>query len=157
MVSVGLLEEDARATREGEDPEDLAGSADQTRLLTSPSQAARTEGGRHTLAVRAKGPWTVKVEQPRPADAPRKVSFSGDRETATGFFRMSRGTKDFEITHRGEGRFAVRLLDENGKNVGKSLAKKKGPFQDSKSVRVPRDGIYLLQVDADGPWTVRAR
>lgn len=156
-VSVGLLDEDGGATRIGEDPDDPTGSANRTRLMTSSSQAAGTDGGRHQLAVRAKGPWTVRVEQPRPADAPRKVSFSGDRETATGFFRMSRGTKDFEMTHRGEGRFTVRLLDENGAKVGKSLAKKKGPFRGSTSVGVPRDGIYLLQVDADGPWSVRAR
>ena len=91
-LSLGLLEEDG-ATRVGEDTENATDSASRTRLLTSSSQATRTEGGRHALFVRAKGPWTVKVEQPRPADAPRKVSFSGDRETATGFFRMSRGRR----------------------------------------------------------------
>ncbi len=156
-VSVGLLDEDGGATSIEEGPDNLTASPNRSRLVTSSSQAAGTDGGRHALAVRAKGPWTVKVEQPRPADAPRKVSFSGDRETATGFFLMSRSTKDFEMTHRGEGRFMVRLLDENGTKVGKSLAKTKGPFRGSASVRVPRDGIYLLQVEADGPWTVRAR
>ena len=158
-VSVGLIDEDGGATRAGEEPDNRTVSANRTtRLLTSSSQAAGTDGGRHALAVRAKGPWTVKVEQPRPTDAPpAPASFSSDRETATGFFRMSRGTKDFEVTHRGEGRFTVRLLDENGAKVGRSLAKEKGPFRGSRSVRVPKDGIYLLQVEADGPWTVRRR
>ena len=156
-VSVGLLEDGDGVMRVGDYLENRTGSAPRPRLLTASSQAASTDGGRHALTVRANGSWTVKVEQPRPADAPRTASFSGDRETATGFFRLSRGVKDFEMTHKGEGRFTVRLLDENGAKVGRSLAKVKGSFRGSRSVRVPRDGIYLLQVEADGPWTVRRR
>ena len=29
-----------------------------------------------------------------------------------------------------------------------------GPFDGSQAVTVPEDGIYLLQVEANGPWTI---
>ena len=121
------------------------------------SQTVQTKAGQHALDVQADGPWTIKLEQPRPSSAPQTTRFSGEHTTATDFFWLSRGPKSFEMTHQGDGKFAVRLLDRNGAKVGKSLVNGKGSFKGSKSVLVPRDGVYLLQVEADGPWTVRAQ
>jgi hypothetical protein len=35
------------------------------------------------------------------------------------------------------------------------LANEIGAFDGSKAVRIPKDDIYLLQVDAAGPWTIQ--
>jgi hypothetical protein len=120
------------------------------------SQAVQTKAGRHALDVQVDGPWTIKLEQPRTSSAPQTTRFSGNK-TATNLFKLSRGPKRFEMTHRGNGKFTVHLLDKNGAKVGGSLANAKGLFKGSKLVRVPRDDVYLLQVEANGPWSIRVR
>jgi hypothetical protein len=130
----------------------------ETGLVQGSSQALQTKAGRHALDVRANGPWTLKIEQPRPSSAPQTTRLSGNGKAATGLFKLSRGQHRFEMAHKGNGRFSVQLLDKNGAKVGGKLVDKKGPFDGStRSVRVPKAGIYLLQVEANGPWTIRLK
>jgi hypothetical protein len=121
------------------------------------SQAVQTKAGRYALDVQMNGPWTIKLEQPRTSSAPQTSRFSGNHKTATNLFKLSRGPKRFEMTYRGNGKFTAQLLDKNGAKVGGSLANAKGSFKGSRSVRIPKDGIYLLQVEANGPWSIRVR
>jgi len=78
-------------------------------------------------------------------------------EAATDFFELSRGLKTFYMTHQGNGHFSVHLLNKDGAQVGMEslLANDVGPFDGSKAVRVSKDDVYLLQVDANGPWTIQ--
>lgn len=59
------------------------------------------------------------------------------------------------MTHQGDANSIVDLLDENGASavpmVG--VVNEIGPFEGSQAVTVPDDGIYLFQVEANGPWT----
>jgi len=59
------------------------------------------------------------------------------------------------MTHQGNRNFIVQLLDENGEQVSTSLVNEIGRFDGSKAVRVPRDGVYLFEVQADGSWTIQ--
>ncbi len=61
------------------------------------------------------------------------------------------------MTYQGERNFIVWLLDKNGAKVpGGLLANETtGPFEGSRAIQVPKDDIYLLQVQADGPWVVQ--
>jgi hypothetical protein len=151
-LTVRLLDED------GAQEVAVGGSlTNETGLAQGSSQAVQTKAGRHTLDVRANGPWTVEIEQPRPSSAPQTTRFSGNGKAATGLFELSRGQQRFELAHKGNGRFSVQLLDKNGAKVGGKLVDKKGPFDGSRSVQVPKAGIYLLQVEANGPWTIRLK
>lgn len=119
------------------------------------SIALQTSAGEHLLDVQANGPWTINVEQPRPSNAPKSRSFSGDSKTATALFELSGGLTTFEMTHQGDANFIVDLLDENGASVSPmGLVNEIGPFNGSKALAVPGSGIYLLQIEANGPWTI---
>lgn len=119
------------------------------------SIALQTSAGEHLLDVQANGPWTIDIEQPRPSNAPETRSFSGNSKTATSLFELSGGLKKFDMTHQGDANFIVDLLDENGASVSMmGLVNEIGPFDGSKALSVPDDGIYLLQVEANGPWTI---
>ena len=120
------------------------------------SNAAQTKAaGQHVLDVQARGPWTITIEQPRPSSAPETTSFSGDSTAITDFFQLPGGLTRFNLTHQGSSNFIVKLLDRDGAPVGGALVNEVGSFEGSKAVRVPEDGIYLLQVGADGPWTIQ--
>jgi hypothetical protein len=120
------------------------------------SQAVQvTQAGQHLLNVQADGAWGLRIEQPRPSDAPATTSFSGNTKTATELFRLSGGLHTVRMTHQGDANFIVDLLDENGASVTlMGLVNEIGPFDGSQAVTVPEDGIYLLQVEANGPWTI---
>jgi hypothetical protein len=59
------------------------------------------------------------------------------------------------MTHQGDRNFIVNLLDKNGADAGRgALVNEIGPFNGSKAIQIPQDDIYLLQVEASGPWTI---
>jgi hypothetical protein len=47
----------------------------------------------------------------------------------------------------------VHLLSREGKWVD-LLANEVGDFNGSKAVGIKRDGIYILNIKADGPWKI---
>jgi len=117
-------------------------------------------GGKHLLDVKADGNWTVEVEQPRPSSAPRTTSFSGDDDTATSFFWLSRGSKRVDMTNPLEGKLAISLLDADGRVVESGLASETeqagqaSPDTISRTVDIPESGIYLFNVRTNGLWTI---
>lgn len=94
---------------------------------------------------------------------------------ATDPFTLESGLTVVEMTHQGEGHFVVDLLsaardetaaservefssDKTGKSnteVAIALADERGPLDVSKAVKVPTSGKHILDVKADGPWTVK--
>lgn len=80
----------------------------------------------------------------------------GAGQRASDLFALPAGLATFEIRYTGTGPFSARLLDEEGEVV-EELARATGPFAGSKAVRIPRDGRYLYDVGASGPWEIRLR
>ncbi|HWH09119.1 MAG TPA: hypothetical protein VNX21_07955 [Candidatus Thermoplasmatota archaeon] len=137
-----------------------AGTGEQEALLVNEIgayDAARyvsVPPGRYVMDVTADGAWSVTVAQPRPTDgrAP-PTSDAGDRDAAPEPLRLSRGLHRFAMTHQGEGNFIVWLLDAQGRQVD-LLANEIGPWEGEAAIGVPRDGVYVMDVVADGPWTI---
>ncbi len=116
--------------------------------------------GEHVFDVKATGPWTVRVEQPRPSDVPSPTTFSGDDDTATPLFQLSEGPKEITATNPAGGKLKVSLLDGEGNEVG-SLPENESnqtegepPANLSSTVDIPEAGVYVFDVRADSLWTV---
>jgi hypothetical protein len=116
--------------------------------------------GEHMLDVKATGPWTVRVEQPRPSNAPSPTTFSGNDDTATPFFQLSEGPKEITATNPAGGKLEVSLLDGDGNEVGSlpedesDQTKGKLPTILSSTVDIQEAGVYIFDVRADSLWTV---
>ena len=93
--------------------------------------------------------------KPEPEPPAEPIEFSGTGPQATEEFDLSAGLARFEMTHQGESNFIVELLDDEGAQVGSSLMNEIGLIDSSQAVQIPEDGSYLLNVDADGAWTIR--
>lgn len=119
------------------------------------SYAQQVIAGQHVLDVMADGGWNITIEQPRPNSAPETRSFEGTAKTATDFFQLSSGLHTVTLTHQGDGNFIVDMLNRDGVSVDPmGLVNEIGPFEGSTTVTVPEDGVYLFQVEANGPWTI---
>ncbi len=132
---------------------------------TGPVDASRAVGirtaGEHVFDVKATGPWTVRVEQPRPSDAPSPTTFSGNDNTATPLFQLSEGPKEITATNPAGGKLEVSLLDGDG-NEAESLPEDESgrtegklPTTLSSTVDIQESGVYVFDVRADSLWTVK--
>jgi len=59
------------------------------------------------------------------------------------------------MTHDGSRSIFIWLLDDQGSNVGGPLVVHTGIFDGSKAVGIDKSGTYILDIRADGNWTVR--
>ena len=57
------------------------------------------------------------------------------------------------MTHDGRSNFIVVLFDDQGKRFS-SLVSEIGPFDGSTAVGIDRSAVYILDVNADGNWTI---
>jgi hypothetical protein len=57
------------------------------------------------------------------------------------------------MQHTGTSNFIVHLLDSSG-NIVEFLANQIGSFTGSAAVGITQPGIYLLDITADGEWSI---
>ena len=116
-------------------------------------------GGQFSLNVDANGLWTIEALQPGKAEQAIASSlpqtFMGPGPLATPLFTSNGGALRLTMKHAGKSNFAVTVLDSQG-NLIDLAANVIGSFDGSKVVRLPRQGTYLLVVEADGPWSIGA-
>lgn len=118
------------------------------------SRAFGLPEGIYSLRVTAVGGWVVGIEDPTPAEAPVPPrSFSAVGSRATGVFRTGGEPVVFHMLYEGEGQFTVTLMELTGVPVS-LLANAEGPYSSSKIKVLSRDTFYLLDVQAEGPWTI---
>jgi hypothetical protein len=112
------------------------------------------DAGSYVLDISADGPWQVVIDQPRyGSGALVPANFSGHGMTASGPFQVSHTSLvRFQMHHGGSSNFSIWLLDWKGNHVA-LLANEIGPFDGSKGQSLPA-GVYVMQIDADGDWTV---
>lgn len=113
-----------------------------------------TTSGEYLLDIAADGDWTVKVEQPRPTTAPSvPQNFTGKGQQTSEFFSTGKGLATFKMTHQGSHNFSIWLLNDKGQRV-ELLVNEIGAFDGSKALGISKEGIYILDITADGDWTV---
>lgn len=91
---------------------------------------------------------TEQITEPEP------IELSGTGQKATQKFQLEQGLSVFSTTYRGSDNFIVWLMDgETGQNID-LIANEIGSSNGSKAVGITSAGDYILNVQANGPWTV---
>jgi hypothetical protein len=112
------------------------------------------DGGSYLLGISADGDWTIDIEQPRPSTASSiPLTLRGEGQQVPELFYIDAGLTRFEMSHDGNSNFAIWLLDDEGNYVS-LLVNEIGEFDGSKAVGISKNGIYLLDISADGNWEV---
>jgi len=120
----------------------------------SGSHALPVKTGTYLLNVEG-GSWEVTIETPTYAGAPTApTTFTGTSASGSNVVELTRGLARFTLSAKGRGNFAVWLFGGDGKRVD-LLANDIGAFDGSKAVQIPLDGPYVLDVTADGAWTIQ--
>ena len=115
------------------------GVANVTGLFEESTLVQITFSGQYLLYGQNAGQCQIQVKQPRAATAPETTKFSGNSAQAP---QLWGGLHWVELTHQGDATFIVDLLDENGASVvPMGLVNEIGPFDGSRAMTVPGDGI----------------
>lgn len=85
--------------------------------------------------------------------SPEPIALSGTGQQATSKFTLKYGLATFKIAHDGSDNFSVTLLDGSGAYTS-LLVNEIGTFDGSKAIQIGSTGEYLLDVSADGNWSV---
>jgi len=90
---------------------------------------------------------------PTAVPTPSPVTLTGEGKEATEFFELEKGLWIVALEHAGSSNFQVKLLDGDGDRV-ESLANEIGSFQGSMAIKIDETAAYLLDVNADGSWSI---
>ena len=120
------------------------------------SKALRIEeGGVFILDVSADENWSVTIEQPAPfAEVAIPITVSGKGQQASQFFNLTTGLAIFKMTHDGQGHFSITLLDSRGSYIDLLVNESGAAFDGSKALGIEEAGVFILDVSADGNWSV---
>ncbi len=110
--------------------------------------------GEYIVDITTSGNWTVRIEQPRQTSVESTLNtLSGKGQQASEFIKLDTGSTVFRLRHDGSQYFTVWLLDNKGAKV-EMLANEAGSFSNSKTVEIDQPGVYILDITADGSWTI---
>jgi hypothetical protein len=109
--------------------------------------------GSYYLNVTSDTSWAITIQQPRQLAAPATRSFGGDGQAASALFSLSKTAYKFTWSNSASSNFIVWLLDRNG-NMVDLIANEIGSSSGSVLVGAPAGSQYILDVYADGPWSV---
>ncbi|MGP4082917.1 hypothetical protein ACTWQL_23880 [Pseudalkalibacillus sp. R45] len=123
--------------REGKSAEDLA----KEKEAEEKAEAKRKEEARKKKEAE---------EAKKKAEA---LKNSGNSDTATEMFELEAGFVVFNSTYTGDGNFIVELKDKNGNTI-ELLVNHIGSYNGKTMAHIPAAGKYLLNVQAEGAWTV---
>ena len=90
---------------------------------------------------------------PTAVPTPSPVTLTGEGKKATEFFELEKGLWIVEFEHDGSSNFIVTLLDGDGDTV-EYLTNEIGSFEGSSAIKIDKSAAYLLDVDADGSWSI---
>ena len=118
----------------------FAGCAEETSVSTPSPEVA--------TAMIVSEPLATPLEE-----EPQQITFSGSGNRDTPLFWLYTGWVTFRMTHDGD-HFVVDLLDDKGNIVSNLVFVLDGPSCRSSNVSLTKDGYYLLDISADGNWTI---
>ena len=112
--------------------------------------------GRYILDITADASWNIRVEQvatPATASGP-PLTLSGRGQTAPSAFRLNNGIAIFRMSHTGQSNFVIWLFEVSTGDRVDLVVNEIGAFTGSAALSVRRSGIYMIDVSADGDWSV---
>ena len=119
------------------------------------SKAVGLPVGEYTLDIATRGEWTVTIDQSVPTEAPAPPkTLEGSGSAASDFFSLKAGPARFRLSYDGEGLFAPTLIKASDGTVITLLANELANFNGEKTVEIVDGNIYLVDVTANGRWTI---
>jgi len=114
-------------------------------------------GRRYRLKVTASGRWTIRIGQPGTRTAKRLTGTLRGRGSGVVVVRADDDAQPIiALSHRGKANFIVSLIPYGRAGFSELVANEIGRYTGETTPSTPLDGgFYLLEVLADGVWSIR--
>jgi hypothetical protein len=108
----------------------------------------------YDLEVRAAGTWTITASQPRPTmGAGLPAELSGDSDTGSEPLAHDGGPLTLTVSSEGDDGMVLVIWSADGEE-SLGLLDDEGPFEEREAPLQLPDGIFVLDVVADGEWSI---
>ena len=111
---------------------------------------------RHVRGDNAQATQKQQTQQSTSRPQTDDIKLEGNGRQASKQFNLEPGLANFEVSHDGKSNLVIRLLDNNGKEVD-TIFNQIGPFQGDRLLPIRSAVRGLLDVAADGNWSVTIR
>ena len=112
------------------------------------------KAGSYRIQIESSGEWELFVEQPVAQDAMAPpIERDGTGDLALGPFLLPTRPILATVTHRGASNVMVSLLAVDGAHRS-LLANEIGEYHGATRICLTQDGMYFVDVRADGDWTL---
>lgn len=115
--------------------------------------AVASQNDSYFFNIDAERGWQINVS--KPGLQPSRRSFNGRGSDVSPIIELGDGVWQFKMTHKGRSNFFVKLWAEDGSNYDR-LALSSGIFDGSKALNLKK-GKYVIEIVADGDWTVNVK
>jgi hypothetical protein len=137
----------------GEDINDLTineiGNYSGTRLLEVDSSK------KYYFEINADGDWSIKITQPTTTTVNAPTTLSGVGSQVK-LINMNKGDHSAKIKHTGSHNFAVYFIDQYSSLWSRDLVINEiGNYKGTVLLNASKNGLYYLEVEADGNWTAQ--
>ena len=115
--------------------------------------------GMYLLQVQAEGGWTVNISQPKASYSapPATQRYAGRFDRATPLFSLKAGPAQFQVVSaNNKEAFRAVLLNQEGIWLA-DIANATGPVNVAETLDIPADGVFVIQVQSDGDWTLEIK
>ena len=112
------------------------------------------QAGLHQIRIAASGEWELLLDQPDAdgAVAP-PITREGAGDLVLGPFLLSTRPSHATMSYRGTSNFLMTLLGIEGTHRS-LLANEIGEYQGTTAMRLRRNGVYFVDVRANGEWAL---
>ncbi len=98
----------------------------------------------------------VQADNSAPDSEQKTIQLEGHGRQASKKFMLEPGLSMLTVHHDGDSNIIVRLLDSEGNSID-TLFNQIGAFDGQRGFSIDEPGQYLLDVTADGDWTIAIR
>lgn len=123
------------------------------------STALGVAQGQFKIHVVSAGSWEIDVTQDVSVTPQFTPLFaSGDGPIVTSFFQSSGANATVTMNYTGTSvPFVVTLLTSTGQTVSEIANQPTGPFSGQKTVLLEQGVVYIIDIEAGGPWTIQVQ
>lgn len=123
------------------------------------STALGATAGQYKIHVISSGSWEINIAQGVPV-TPQFIPLyaSGDGPQVTAYFQSSGANATVTMNYTGTtSPFLVTLMTSNGETITELANQQTGPFSGQKTVLLEQGVVYIIDVEAGGPWTLQVQ
>lgn len=113
------------------------------------------EGQTYFFEISSSGDWSIVITQPTKTTITAPITLSGNGDSVQ-LVNMNKGDYKLTLTHSGKSNFIVYFVDQYTSFYSEDLVVNDiGAYSGTNLIKASKNGVYFLNITANGNWTAK--